>query len=242
MVKLFIQKQKNIRLKVKKTKLKKYGNENYNNLDKAKQTNLERYGVENTFQVKEYKEKAKHTCKKRYGVEFYSQTKEYKIRVKQTCLEKYGVESASCLKEVQIKVHNAKKLNNTYGKSKDEDKIFKLLIEKFSNVKRQYCSSVYPFQADFYIPELDLYIEYQGFWTHGKCKSEILGPYDQNNKYHQEILKEWQKKAITKLSYKNAINVWTIRDPLKRKTAKDNGLNWLEFFTMDEFMKWYSLI
>ena len=50
------------------------------------------------------------------------------------------------------------------------------------------------------------------------------------------------KKAITKLSYKNAINVWTIRDPLKRKTAKDNGLNWLEFFTMDEFMKWYSLI
>ena len=43
-------------------------------------------------------------------------------------------------------------------------------------------------------------------------------------------------------SYLRAINTWTISYPLKRKTAKDNGLNWLEFFTMDEFMKWYSLI
>ena len=41
--------------------------------------------------------------------------------------------------------------------------------------------------------------------------------------------------------YKNAINVWTIRDPLKRKTAKDNGLNWLEFFTIKKFMKWYEI-
>lgn len=235
-------KTKEYKVKSKKTKLKKYGNENYNNLDKAKQTNLERYGVENTFQVKEYKEKARCTCKERYGVEFYSQTKEYKIKVKQTCLEKYGVESASCLKEVQIKVHNTKKLNNTYGKSKDEDKIFKLLIEKFSDVKRQYRSSIYPFLADFYIPGLDIYIEYQGHWTHGKCKSEVLGPYDQNNKHHQETLKEWQKKAITKLSYKNAINVWTIRDPLKRKTAKNNSLHWFEFFTLKEFIDWYNSI
>lgn len=40
--------------------------------------------------------------------------------------------------------------------------------------------------------------------------------------------------------YNIAINTWTIRDPLKRQTAKDNSLNWLEFWTFDEFMKWYE--
>ena len=42
--------------------------------------------------------------------------------------------------------------------------------------------------------------------------------------------------------YKIAIEVWTIRDPLKRETARKNNLNWIEFFTMDEFMKWYDTI
>ena len=41
------------------------------------------------------------------------------------------------LKEIQLKIHNTKKLNNSYGKSKDEDRIFELLLKKFSNTKRQ---------------------------------------------------------------------------------------------------------
>ena len=144
------------------------------------------------------------------------------------------------LKEIQLKIHNTKKLNNSYGKSKDEDRIFELLLKKFSNTKRQYYSKMYPFPADFYIPELDLYIEYQGYWTHGKYKSEILGPYDKNDKHHQSILDIWQKKAINLITYKNAINVWTKTDPLKRKIAKDNNLNWIEFFTMKEFENWFN--
>ena len=40
--------------------------------------------------------------------------------------------------------------------------------------------------------------------------------------------------------YENAIHVWTISDPLKRKIAKENNLNWLEFFTIDQFMTWYK--
>jgi len=36
--------------------------------------------------------------------------------------------------------------------------------------------------------------------------------------------------------YEIAINVWTVRDPLKRETARKNNLNWLEFFTLDEFL------
>ena len=235
-----------IKCKIRLTNLERYSvempSQSKEIYAKMRETFIKKYGVDNPQKNAIIKNKTRNTCLEKYGEAVYSKTKEYKIKVKQTCLEKYGVESTSCLKEVQIKVHNTKKLNNTYGKSKDEDKIFKLLIEKFSDVKRQYCSSIYPFPADFYIPGLDIYIEYQGHWTHGKCKSEVLGPYDQNNKHHQETLKEWQKKAITKLSYKNAINVWTIRDPLKRKTAKNNSLHWFEFFTLKEFIDWYNSI
>ena len=51
-----------------------------------------------------------------------------------------------------------------------------------------------------------------------------------------------QKTHITNLKkYKNAIDVWTRRDPLKRKTAKENNLNWLEFFTIKDFEDWFNL-
>lgn len=118
-----------------------------------------------------------------------------------------------------------------------------MLLNKFNQVKRQYSSEKYPFACDFYIPELDLYIEYQGTWTHGK------EPYDRTNKEHINIIKIWKNKAkennfkqIRKNYYLNAIQVWTIRDPLKRQIAKENSLNWIEFFSMDQFMEWYNQI
>ena len=33
--------------------------------------------------------------------------------------------------------------------------------------------------------------------------------------------------------YKHAIEVWTHRDPLKRETAKNNNLNYLEIFSIN---------
>ena len=42
--------------------------------------------------------------------------------------------------------------------------------------------------------------------------------------------------------YSHAIETWTISDPLKRKTAIKNNLNWLEFWTIPEFMKWYETL
>ena len=76
---------------------------------------------------------------------------------------------------------------------------------------------------------------------HGKQnRVNIYGPYDQNNPEHQEVLKKWKQKAINSKQYEYAIRVWTVRDPLKRKTAKDNDLNWIEFFTIEEFEEWYK--
>ena len=140
--------------------------------------------------------------------------------------------------------HNweTRKRNGTCNTSKDEKEILELLNRKFENVQKEYKSEVYPFSCDFYIPKLDLYIEYQGFWTH--LNEPFIGTEDQLEKL------EWLKMKSNELNYKNkrknmykiAIEVWTIRDPLKREIARKNNLNWIEFFTMDEFMKWYDRI
>ena len=206
--------------KSKKTRLEKYGDENYSNREQAKKTIFEKYGVENPFASSKIKEKCSKTMEEKYGSKFYVLTEEFKK-----------------------KAHISKKNNGTYGKSKDEEYIDKLLCEKFDTIKRQYVSDVYPFDCDFYIPSLDLYIEYQGFWTHGK------EPYNENNPKHMKKIELWQnrmnqkgKDKKWKNSYYNAIHVWTVSDPLKRKIAKENNLNWKEFWSVNEVEEWLKTI
>ena len=62
----------------------------------------------------------------------------------------------------------------------------------------------------------------------------------------EQFLATHSKEDLCKLNlwkereYNDGINTWTIRDPLKRETAKNNHLNWLEFFNMKEFTEWLS--
>lgn len=238
---------------IKQSKLKKYGNENYVNIEKAKQSRLEKYGnyvnmikikesnlkkygienvsflvdvkkkisVKNTLNAKERMKKMLETNLKKYGVKTFSQTEMSKNRYK----------DIDYVKNIMNKQYETKKKNNTFGKSKIEDEIYKLLCEKFDDVKRQYKSNLYPFACDFYIPSIDLYIEYQGYWTHG------FEPYIDSEKQKEKV-KLWESKNTPQ--YIKAIKDWTERDVIKRQTAKDNNLNWLEFFNMNQFMEWYN--
>lgn len=134
----------------------------------------------------------------------------------------------------KLKEYETKRKRGTFNSSKAEKEILLKLNEKFKDVKYQYRSDLYPFQCDFYIPEENLYIEYQGSWTHG------FKPYEQKNLDCIAQLIKWKEKINSSSYYRNAIKVWTKTDPLKRKVAKENGLNWIEFFTMNEFMQWYN--
>lgn len=245
----------------RKTCLKKYGTEvitqSNHFKEKARKTNLERYGVEDYTQCAEYKEKTKATCLRKYGVEHHTksseckekhvktclelygvpnpfESKEVQEKIKQTCLERYGNEKYQKTKEYSEKVCDTKRKHNTFHTSKPEEEVFKMLAQKYNIVERQYRSELYPFPCDFYIPSLDLYIEYQGTWTHGKH------PFNPNNAEDVACFNAMKEKAKTSKYYYGAINVWTVRDPLKRETAKDNNLNWLEFFNMKEFTEWLS--
>lgn len=99
-----------------------------------------------------------------------------------------------------------------------------ILSSLYDNVKRQYFSNEYKHACDFYIPELDLYIEYQGSWTHH------IHPY--NEKDENDILEKMFMEHKSEYSnfYKTALNVWTKKDVQKRNEAIENNLNYLEIY------------
>lgn len=236
--------------KIKKTNLKRYGSESYLQCDDYKKKNketLEKLGVQNVFQLEEVKKKSKETMIKKHGVEHNTQNKEIAKKASEGIkrnwasknkeeLERLSKIYSNSTKNVLWKINATKRKNGTFNSSKPEQKIKELLEERFPDTKCQYESELYPFSCDFYIPCLDLYIEYQGIWTHGKH------PFDLESEKDLEKLKIWKERAIYSKFYRNAIEVWTISDPLKRETACKNKLNWIEFFTLDEFMKWYDMI
>ena len=108
-----------------------------------------------------------------------------------------------------------------------------MLVEKYKDVRRNYKSEQYPYACDFYIPSSDLYIECNFHWTHGDHA------YNEND-YNDKLRLEYMKYK-NNTYYDNAINTWTIRDVNKRNTAKANNLNYIEFWTFDEFKAWIKI-
>ena len=153
--------------------------------------------------------------------------KAIKLKISKSCIQKLNDPA------IRIKTYNTHKKNNSFHISKVEDHFYFLLQEKFQNVQRQYFSEEYPFNCDFYIPDLNLYIEYQGTWTHGGKPYRGIDT-------DLAKLEIWKEKAKSSKFYENAINTWTIRDPLKREIAIQNNLNWIEFFNETEFLQWYE--
>ena len=101
--------------------------------------------------------------------------------------------------------------------------------EKFPSVIRQYKDKErYPYFCDFYIPELDLFLELNGTWTHGNH------PYDMNSKEDNSILNIWKEKSKEHPMYLAAIKTWVVSDVNKRNKAKENHLNFKEVWNLDE--------
>ena len=232
--------------KIKQVNLERYGAENVYASEygkqKIKETNLERYGVEYSFQADEVKEKIKQTNLERYGVENPTQSLVIQEKTKNTNLEKYGTENPmsatrnTLTKNSNIdvlpveKCYNTRKENGSLGTSKTEKRLEVKLRELFPDLKTQYRSEDYPFACDFYIPSLDLYIEYNGIWTHGKHF------FDENNEDDLKTLELWKSKNTE--YYNNAIMVWTIKDVQKLKTAIENNLNYIAWFNEEQAYDW----
>ena len=234
--------------KIKQTCLEKYGVDSplksKEIRNKFKLTCLEKYGVDNPAKLEENKEKVKQTCLKKYGGLAPICNPDIKNQIKQTCLEKYGVDNyGKSLKhktnistimlsdEMQKHRYSIMSKNNTFNTSKEEDEVYEFLSQ-YIDVTRQFNgSSKYPFCCDFYIEDLDMFIECNFHWTHGGH------PFDPNSIKDQVKLERWKAKQ-TKY-YNNAIKTWTKRDVEKRNKAKEENLNYKEFWSLKELKEFF---
>ena len=90
-------KTKEFQKKSRQTKLEKYGDENYINVDKYKENFINKYGVSNPSQLDTIKCKKIQTSIKNYGTKYPTQSSVVKDKVKKTMLEEYGVRSGFSL-------------------------------------------------------------------------------------------------------------------------------------------------
>lgn len=245
------------RIKVKETLLDKYGVENLLQVPEFKEkfintwhehtqeeTNkivnkrrkycLDHYGTDNKAKLPETINKMFNTNLKKYGHICCLRNEEIIKKCKETSLKIYGYEFPSQCPDIIDKQYKIKKERNSFlgYTSKAELLSKQLLEEKFNSIEHQYKSSEYPFICDFYIPSLNLYIECNYFWTHGGH------PFNKDNKEDINKLNYWKDKN-TKF-FNNAIETWTIRDINKRNIAKENNLNWIEFFNINELKEWLN--
>ena len=223
---------------------KKCANNNELSKKRLKETCLKKYGVDNPAKSQQFKDKYIKYIQEKYNDPTITnawQAKEVKEKCQETCLKHYGVKNFGASKQHQEKLKNqyiidkrnkTKKEKHTFNTSIPEKKSYKLLKEKYTDVQYQYRSEEYPFNCDFYIPSLDLYIECNYHWTHG------FHPYNKDNIEDQNKLQEWKNKN-TKYYY-IAINTWTKRDINKRNIAKQNNLNFIEFWNINELKEWIN--
>lgn len=182
--------------------------------------------------------KISKTCEERYGGLGLS-SPILKERIEATNMKKYGIKNNYTRQDIKVKSHSpeslekvlsTKKRNNTFNTSKPEKNLETKLRKLFPDLKTQYKSDVYPFACDLYIPSLDLYIEYNGTWTHGGHF------FDKNNPEDLKVLELWKSKN-TKY-YNNAVYNWSVRDILKLETAIKNNLNYIAWFNEEQANDW----
>ena len=154
-------------------------------------------------------------------------------------MKRYGVDNPFKMKHVREKVESpecrkkaieTKRRNGTFNTSKPEEESYELIKEVYPDVIRQYKCDRYPFACDFYVPSKDLFIECQYSWTHG------YHPYNPDSKEDQDKLNELKSKYGDKWWH-----TWVDRDPNKRRIAKENNLNYLEFWNINELKDWLKV-
>lgn len=245
-----------IRQKAEDTVMERYGVTNAMQSDivkeRARKTSLEHYGVEHPMQSEEVRSLAKATCMERYGVDNPMKNESVVDKVKATNVERYGVENVFASEAIKNKIRmtNLERYGveypaqndaileamfnaRTYSVSEQENAVYEMLVERFGeeDVLRQYKSEAYPFHCDFYIKSRDLYIEFNGLWTHG-------GHWFSGSDADQIKYGQWLEKAEDSTYYRNAIDTWVRRDKLKRRTAAENKLNYVVFWSFDEAILW----
>lgn len=205
--------------------------------NKAISTNNIKYNCNYPLQSKDVRDKRDKTVKLKYGVDYICEANVIKEKVKHTNLSKFGTEKPFQNKNVQRKVRetlltkyggaysvsNNGFLNDNAGipRNKLEREIFYKLSKIFCEVYANYKSELYPFFCDFYIKDIDTYIELNFHPTH------YIEPYDESK--HKELKDKLLVKMESSKFYRNMYITFIESDPKKIKVAMQNKINLKSF-------------
>jgi hypothetical protein len=187
---------------------------------------------------------------------YYEEHPERSEKIRREKKQWWDKASEETKRERSRKKYETEQKNNTLGVGKETLQIgastYKCSVgEKafYTRLAKHYPNTVFQKRikgygvCDFYIPELDLYIEYQGLWTHG------VKPYQPDDPECIEQLENWKAKPQTRINSKGntrlsyyaiAIKVWTEYDVRRREWMRRRGYNYVEYFPQTDHPVSYS--
>lgn len=203
---------------------------------KAKHTNLVRYGGENVMTDAKVRAKLGATNTKLYG----GKSPFSSAQVRHEAQRKSRAELVDAMREYKA----TGKVSDFVCESFGEFLAFKQLVDKFGpdDVFCQYGihphDARYPYNCDLYVKSLDLFIELNFYFVHGRHW------FDEND--HDDLLRLQHLQESDKLKNKKAAKVWTVEDVAKRKKAAESGIKYLVFWYknqaqhgLGEFNDWF---
>lgn len=174
-------------------------------------------------------------------------TKEYHQAFESSMNNKYGVNYTLQSDMLKSKCYNtfSERIKSGYydgGKSdisayaSDKERlVYNTLKPLYPDIVQYYKDERYSnprngrrWECDFYIPSIDLFIEVQGFRTHGDH------PYNKKCEDDRLVVERLKNEYLSgKYFSKDIIYTWTKVDPYKRYIAKKNNLKYIELFPKD---------
>lgn len=179
--------------KIKQTKFKKYGDENYNNSNKNKQTCLQKYGVLNPHNIKNVADKIKRTRYNKYIKRLNSEfNTEYLLKFENWYNQLFKFKCKTC-NNIWEQKHNIPKcpLCNKKQRSIIQKEIQDYLKTDL-NIQTIYSNRkniITGFELDIYLPDYNVAIEFNGNFWH----SELNG---KTRKYHIKKTELCEEKNI----------------------------------------------
>jgi hypothetical protein len=198
----------------------------------------EKYGVSNISQIKDVKTKKANKCLDQYGVDNFFKRNDFKKIKNEGYIKRYGVDCSDWKSQCSREVWNRKtederqewlsnsilsdsaclKVRTGYKESKAENKISDLLCLLEIQHTRQYPikykvdNKLKRYFYDFYIPEINLIIEYNGDYWHANpeiYKSNDLIKYPGREQLASDRwLKDKHKENIAIENKHNIITIW----------------------------------
>ena len=218
--------------------------------NKRKQTFIKKYSVDCNFKRKEViekskiashtsevNEKRKQTTKLHFGVDSIFKLPEVQVKAQQnshtkTALDKRTKSRADHINDISYKSEQTKRKK---GKNSKLEQLFEQLctINSIKYIDNYYLDTRYPYLCDFYLPQYDCFVEIFGGWFHN---THIYGTNNQDD----DILAIWKEKAKNSKNYKQAVDTWSIKDPIKLNCAKANKLNFHILWNKNDIYKFFK--